>query len=192
VRIAYPSGPHDVFAVLTYRERFEELKEYSIRDHLTGVFNRDYFDESLERELALSQRRKSIVSLLFLDLDHFKRVNDVYGHQAGDRSLRAVGKILQAETRASDIVCRYGGEEFTLLLTDTDKGSAVEFAEGIRRAIERLGPSQEVPGKLTCTIGVACGPTEVSGAMGLVALADARLFEGKRAGRNLVVAESGG
>ena len=104
----------------------ESLRNQSICDPLTGLFNRRYMEESLEREFSRANRNKTSVAIVMMDLDHFKRFNDTFGHQAGDTLLRTLGDLLKRNTRGQDIACRYGGEEFALVLTDSNLAGAIQ------------------------------------------------------------------
>ena len=115
-----------------------KLENQSIRDGLTGLFNRHFMEISLERELSRASRRKQILAVLMLDLDHFKRFNDTYGHAAGDTALRGIAEIFRNSVRNEDITCRYGGEEFTIILPDVTIAVACQRAESIRRAVASL------------------------------------------------------
>ena len=164
-----------------------ELREQAIRDPLTGLYNRRYLSETLERELARAMREGYPVSLVMADIDHFKDVNDTYGHAAGDLVLRSLGCIFKADTRPGDIACRYGGEEFLLVLPNADARTAVARAEQLRKEIGRsrvawLGHDVGV----TLSLGVASFP--LYGATGdeVVAAADLALYAAKAAGRDRV------
>ncbi|HET9835325.1 MAG TPA: diguanylate cyclase [Rhodanobacteraceae bacterium] len=166
----------------------QSLREQSIRDPLTGLFNRRYLEASLPRELARVERRKSHVALLMLDLDHFKRYNDEHGHDAGDALLAKFGATLGNLCRSEDIACRYGGEEFTLVLVDIDAENALQRAEAIRNStthIELRHRGQRLPAP-SVSIGVAMSsdgilPEELRRA------ADQALYRAKREGRDRVV-----
>jgi len=166
----------------------QSLREQSIRDPLTGLFNRRYLEASLPRELARAERRQSHVALLMLDLDNFKRYNDSHGHDAGDALLAQFGQTLVHLCRGEDIACRYGGEEFTVLLVDIDAESAIVRAEAIRSAtsnIELRHRGQRLPAP-SVSIGVAMSiegirPEELKRA------ADQALYRAKREGRDRVV-----
>jgi diguanylate cyclase (GGDEF)-like protein len=184
----------DLFQVLTYRQRYEVLKAQMTRDALTGIYNRGFFDETLATSVARSQRAGSPLTLMMIDLDHFKELNDTYGHGAGDQALRAVASLIATTSRTSDVVCRYGGEEFAVLLPDTDLEQGLHLAERIRRELpaataRHAARWSERPA--TATIGLACFPLEVTTAEDLVQLADRRLYAGKALGRNRVVAGDG-
>jgi diguanylate cyclase (GGDEF)-like protein/PAS domain S-box-containing protein len=137
----------------------EELREQSTHDALTGLFNRHFLDESFERELLLAERTGHPVSVIMVDLDHFKAVNDRHGHLAGDEVLRVFGKLMKHNSRASDIVCRYGGEEFLLVLPGMTEGGAVERAEQLRRAMASTPVSHDGSQfTVTASFGVAAFP----------------------------------
>lgn len=167
----------------------EALKEQALKDALTGVWNRRALFDLLERELYRSQRDRVPVTLVMIDMDHFKAINDTYGHQTGDDVLReAAGRILQA-MRPYDFVGRYGGEEFLVVLPSCSPHNAVRRAEDFRLAIaERPVPTSRGPLEVTCSLGVAYYdfvllPQE------LIHRADAALYRAKAAGRNCVCAE---
>jgi diguanylate cyclase (GGDEF)-like protein len=177
--------------VLTYRQKYEVLQAQMTRDALTGVHNRGFFEEMLPLLLAHSRRTGSPLTLLMADLDHFKQLNDTYGHPAGDQALQVVAEAIAATCRTSDVVCRYGGEEFAVLLPDTDIKEGVHLAERITRAVSLAAGRQNARWSerpLTTTIGLACCPVDALTATDLVPLADRRLYAGKARGRNRVVA----
>ncbi len=172
----------------------ERLRLQSIREPLTGLFNRRYLEESLARELARCERRGLPLSLMMLDLDHFKAFNDLHGHAGGDALLSGFGQLLERLSRAEDIACRYGGEEFTLILPEADLTVAAARAEAIRSAVEvmrirHLG--QEMPA-VTASIGVAALPEHGRDPVVLLRRADEALYRAKREGRNRVVIAEGG
>jgi len=181
----------DVFQTLTYRQRYEEVRQRMVRDALTGVYNRGYFDEILPRAVAHAARYQEPLSLLLVDTDHFKTINDTHSHLTGDRVLRLVADTLGEHARASDTVCRYGGDEFIVILTAADSRAASAFAERFRRRLrERV--TAAVPAlpvaDVTATVGIATFLEDsVTSADDLVRLADNRLYVGKRAGRDRVV-----
>jgi diguanylate cyclase (GGDEF)-like protein len=180
-------GRRGAFAVLTYRERFEKLREVAVRDALTGLLNRGYFDESLEHELASGLRYGRSTGLLLVDADHFKRINDRHGHQTGDVVLRQFARILEEGSRDADIVCRYGGEEFAVVLPSVNRASALALAERLRRAVEASAFQGLEGASVTCSIGVSIHPEDGPTPSDLVAAADARLYAAKAAGRNRVL-----
>jgi len=165
-----------------------KLENQSIRDSLTGLFNRHFMQISLERELSRSARRKQVLAVFMLDLDHFKKFNDSLGHAAGDMALRAIADIFRASVRTEDIACRYGGEEFTIILPDVTPSVAVDRAESIRRAIEsmRLQLEGDILDNFTVSIGVALYPSDGETADLLLRRADLALYRAKRLGRNQV------
>jgi len=163
------------------------LAEQAIRDPLTGLYNRRFMEESIARELVRAARNGYPVSLVMCDIDHFKSVNDDYGHQAGDRVLRALGKLLRQRCRSSDIPCRYGGEEFLLVFPDMPGDIAMEWAEHARAAVEALVVRHE--GKIvrvTASFGVAVYPTHGTTARQVMSAADHAQYAAKTAGRNQV------
>jgi diguanylate cyclase (GGDEF)-like protein len=166
-----------------------KLENQSIRDSLTGLFNRHFMQISLERELSRAMRRNQMLAVYMLDLDHFKRFNDTYGHAAGDSVLQAIAEIFRTSIRTEDIACRYGGEEFTIMLPDVTPTVAYERAESIRRAVAnlRVPLDREVYGEFTVSIGVALFPNDGDAADLLLRRADQALYRAKRLGRNQVV-----
>ena len=166
----------------------ETLRVQSIRDPMTGLFNRRYLEESLGRELARCQRRSLPLAVLMLDLDHFKRFNDQHGHAGGDILLTDFGGLLQRMSRAEDIACRYGGEEFTLILPEATAAVAAVRAEEIRAAVE--GMRVQYLGRelhdVTVSVGVAAMPEHGSDPELLLRCADEALYRAKREGRNRV------
>ena len=172
----------------------EKLAALALTDGLTGLANRRAFDEALEREWRRTLREGSQMSLLLLDIDHFKRFNDLYGHQAGDDCLRAVAQAALGAVRQTDTVARYGGEEIALILPRVDGPGAAETAEKVRAAIEtlRLTYAESVEGgeSLTVSIGAATALARVGGTMrmpeSLLLTADNALYKAKHAGRNRV------
>ncbi|MBS0432785.1 MAG: GGDEF domain-containing protein [Proteobacteria bacterium] len=170
----------------------QSLREQSIRDPLTGLFNRRYLEASLPREFSRADRRKGQLALLMLDLDHFKRYNDRHGHDAGDALLAQFGAQLAQLCRAEDIPCRYGGEEFTVLLVDIDARRARERAEAIRAATARLElrhRGQRLPAA-SVSIGIAIYPDDAGTPEELKRTADQALYRAKREGRDRVVAHA--
>ena len=173
-------------------EANRRLEALSYTDALTGVANRRAFEQALDQEWRRAIRSKHPISVLMLDVDHFKTYNDAYGHQAGDECLVAVGSALAGiPRRAGDRIARYGGEEFVALLPATDSAGTAAVAERIRTAVEALGlPHSGAPGgRVTVSIGHATvQATEALSNGMLVAAADAALYEAKRGGRNRVAA----
>jgi diguanylate cyclase (GGDEF)-like protein/PAS domain S-box-containing protein len=179
----------------TLRTQLEEieklqvaLQEQAIRDSLTGCFNRRYLDETLERELSRSRREGYPLSLVILDLDHFKQINDTYGHLAGDRALTELAETLRADVRHEDVLCRYGGEEFVVLMPRMPLAKAVERAESWRRKIEDIRVSfGNFKLSFTASAGVAAYPDHGKMPDELTHAADKALYIAKNTGRNRVV-----
>lgn len=166
----------------------EVLRSQSIRDPLTGLFNRRYMEETLERELRRAVRGRRPIAVLMLDLDRFKHVNDRCGHAAGDALLRGLGALLQDGSRREDVACRYGGEEFVLVLPGTSLEDAGNRAEQLRVAVKSLRVPHEDArlGSVSVSIGVAAYPDHALDTPGLLKAADAALYRAKREGRDRV------
>jgi diguanylate cyclase (GGDEF)-like protein/PAS domain S-box-containing protein len=167
----------------------ETLHAQAVRDPLTGLFNRRYLDETLWRELHRASRRNSPVGVAMLDLDHFKRINDTFGHDAGDALLRELGQLLREKLRKSDIACRYGGEEFVLILPDSSLADTRQRVEQIRGLIKelRIPLRDQLGGAIATSAGVAAAPEHGSTAAELLSAADNALYAAKQAGRDRVV-----
>ncbi len=167
----------------------EQLRAQSIRDALTGLFNRRYMEESLERELSRSARSGQPVAVLMLDIDHFKRFNDTFGHQGGDALLRGLGQFLSQRTRGHDVACRYGGEEFVIILSGATKEAAARRAEILREDLQYMivEDAGKVLGKVTVSVGVAVAPDDGASAAELLHAADASLYRAKAEGRDRIV-----
>jgi two-component system cell cycle response regulator len=172
----------------------QRVYELSTRDGLTNLHNRRSFDERLQVELAFARRHGSLLGLLLLDLDHFKRLNDTYGHIAGDRTLMAVAQALGAQVRGEDMVARYGGEEIVVLVRDVPCEGVAALAERLRAAVEALRVGHQ--GKeLTVTVSIGAvvlRPARTTTAEELIAAADRRLYEAKSQGRNRACVTEGG
>lgn len=167
----------------------EVLKMQSVRDPLTGLYNRRYMEESLERELRRATRKNSSVGLMMLDVDHFKRFNDTFGHEAGDSVLRMLGNLFRTQFRGEDVVCRYGGEEFTIILPEASLEITHQRAEELRVAARRdaaqlRGQSLE---PVSLSIGVSSFPLNGATGEALLRAADAALYRAKEEGRDRVV-----
>jgi diguanylate cyclase (GGDEF)-like protein len=182
----------DVFQKLTYRQLYEQARTRMTRDALTELYNRGYFDEVLPPAVAQAQRYASPLSVMLVDVDHFKTINDSHNHLVGDRVLRLVAETLKEHARAADTVCRYGGDEFVVILSSADAESASAFAERFRRRLRdraRTGVPELGSLEITATVGIATlheDPLALT-PEDLLRLADNRLYMGKRAGRNQVV-----
>jgi diguanylate cyclase (GGDEF)-like protein len=176
-------------ALVSLRQR-ENLLIESVRDPLTGLFNRRYLEESIDREINRAMRSRRPLSIIMLDVDHFKNFNDSHGHAAGDAMLSALGKMLMARTRQGDVACRYGGEEFLLILPEAPLEVAYQRAEQLRIEARRLrvNPDNVELGPVTLSLGVAAFPKHGSTPRELLASADSHLYLAKNAGRDCVVA----
>jgi diguanylate cyclase (GGDEF)-like protein/PAS domain S-box-containing protein len=192
-QIAYLLG---IVVDITERKQLEQqlhqanvlLQEQAIRDSLTRLYNRRYLDEALPREFQRAERHSQSIGIIMIDVDHFKRFNDTYGHDAGDALLRAVGVFLQHHTRSEDIVCRYGGEEFTVVLPGASHEDASQRAEELRAGIQALvvtHQGQKMKG-ITASFGIAIFPAHGTTAEALVSAADQALYQAKYNGRNQV------
>jgi len=166
----------------------DSLHEQSIRDSLTGLYNRRFLEEFLLRELARADRKKHPLSIITMDIDHFKRINDTLGHGAGDIVLRRVGLMLQGFVRQSDIACRVGGEEFSVLLPEASMQIATQRAEAIRKAVQELKLKYEdhTLSDITISLGVAAFPDHGTTPVALLHAADQALYDAKYRGRDRV------
>ncbi len=172
------------------------LEQEIITDSLTGVFNRRYLDRRLDDEVASARRYKQPLSVMLLDIDHFKQINDQYGHQTGDQVLIALGEIATEVLRETDVLTRYGGEEFLILSPHTPLAGAIKLAERLRQHIEAydfglprtLGATPSA--KVTASIGVAVLDSDTGTAGSLVRAADESLYRAKQQGRNRVIADA--
>ncbi len=181
----------DVFQWLTYRQRYEEARTLMTRDAQTGLFNRGYFDESAPKHIAHANRAGHQMSLVMVDIDRLKHTNDRHGHQAGDQLVALVAAQLQHMVRSSDAACRYGGDEFVVLLTTADATASLIFSERLLDLITtRSREMSPLPpwAPVTVTMGVATYPDDGTSLPELVLRADARLYAGKRQGGARVVA----
>ncbi|HNP72145.1 MAG TPA: diguanylate cyclase [Kouleothrix sp.] len=167
----------------------EKLRHQSIRDPLTGLFNRRYMEESFEREVSRASRSGYPIGVLMLDIDHFKHFNDTFGHDAGDMLLREVGAALQAGVRAGDIVCRYGGEEFTIIMPATTREKLLERAEQLREIVKQMQIVYlgEPLGAITISAGAALLPAHGPNPRAVLGNADAALYRAKHNGRDQVI-----
>lgn len=185
----------DFFQALTYRQRYEQAREMALRDPLTGLYNRRFFQDSLARETEHSVRYRTPLALLLMDIDHFKVVNDEYGHQEGDRALRVVAGAIARTVRGADIACRVGGEEFAIIAPRATEEIANLLAQRVRAALSEDYRAADPPfgmDDLTLTVGLA----EMTGHESeplkalpdtLFLIADRRLYLGKSTGRNKIV-----
>ena len=175
--------------VLEAKRLMEHLRENSMRDAMTGLYNRRFLEEYVAALVSGAQRRKSPFSVLMLDLDYFKQVNDTYGHEAGDKVIKTLADILVRNVRASDLTVRYGGEEFVIVLLDTGAEAAVEVAEKIRTQVGETKMVLPGGGTLvkTISIGVAEFPNDSDTFWQVVKFADVALYKAKETGRNRVI-----
>ncbi len=163
----------------------EEIYRLTTVDGLTQIFNKRYFMETLEREISRAQRYQRSLSLIMFDLDHFKSVNDTYGHLAGDYVLKHLASVIKNRIRREDVIARYGGEEFAIILPEIDHENALVFAEKIRRLVERTQFNFEnTPLPITISVGVATATADVTGPDELIRRSDEKLYEAKASGRN--------
>jgi diguanylate cyclase (GGDEF)-like protein len=166
----------------------ETLHSQAIRDPLTGLFNRRYLEETLERELGRVKRAGAPLAVIMLDLDHFKQYNDTFGHSAGDELLSALGILLKNQIREEDIACRYGGEEFLLILPGASISIALERAEILRHAVKEMHQHHQGLKPTTLSLGVAVYPDHGDTGLQLIQSVDAALYRAKQAGRDRVMA----
>jgi two-component system cell cycle response regulator len=174
-----------------------QLLENALRDGLTRAFNRRYFVQRLAAEVRFAERHHQPLALLMIDIDHFKKLNDANGHQAGDDVLQAIVALFEDTLRAEDVLARYGGEEFAVLVRGVSRDNALVLAERLRRAVESFKVAHE-PAPLTVTVSIGVSAFPISDAAGeaapeqtgqkLIELADAALYRAKHAGRNRVEA----
>ena len=178
--------------VLDNAQLREMLREQSIRDPLTGLYNRRYMEETLKQELKRATRHLHPLGVIMLDIDHFKRFNDTYGHASGDRLLRQLGWFLQNHIRGEDVACRFGGEEFILIIPDTSMEAARQRAERLRQDVRKLRVQDDgqYHAGITLSIGIAISPQHGRTTENVLAAADAALYRAKQEGRDrAVVAE---
>ena len=177
---------------LEHAQAYARLETLATTDGLTGLVNHRHFQERLDEMLARAERHQKSVCLILTDLDHFKAVNDTYGHPVGDLVLREVASVLATSARKIDLVARYGGEEFALVLEETEAEGGVGFAERVRAEVaSRLFRSDQGNFRVTLSLGVACYPADARTKQALIDRADQALYAAKRAGRNRTVAAAG-
>jgi len=177
-------------ALLQHRslDEISKLQKLAVTDSVTGLTNHRFFQESLREELDRAIRYKRELSLLMIDVDHFKKFNDSYGHPAGDKALAQIARLLKKATRVSDRVSRYGGEEFAVILPETTKAVAADVAERIRTEFESISISvaSDQNYSFTLSMGLATFPLDANGPEKLIEAADQALYQAKTAGRNRV------
>jgi diguanylate cyclase (GGDEF)-like protein len=165
------------------------LQDKALRDALTGLYNRRYLEESLDREASRARRSEKPFGVMMIDIDHFKRFNDTFGHAAGDAVLRTVGQLLLSLARAEDIPCRYGGEEFVLVMSHASPATLRERAEKLRLGVQKLAiecDGRNV-GPITLSVGIAMFPDHGDSGQAVLQAADTAMYRAKAAGRNRVV-----
>ncbi len=169
-----------------------DLRQLSIHDPLTGLYNRRYMEETLDTEIRRAERRPQSIGVIMIDIDHFKAFNDGFGHAAGDQMLRAIGSLVMSRLRAGDIACRYGGEELVLILPEATEEAASHRAEDLRSSAKKLEVKhQDTPlGQVTISLGVAVFPAHGRTRDEILASADAALYKAKQDGRDRVVLAS--
>ncbi|MFC1657672.1 diguanylate cyclase [Candidatus Moduliflexota bacterium] len=174
--------------VIDYARLYERTKQLSITDGLTKVYNHRYFQEQLRREYARSGRHGTSLSLAMLDIDHFKRFNDTYGHQQGDIVLRELARLLQSQIRSVDLLARYGGEEFAVIMPETEDAVCLKVAERLRTMVKGHAiPGQDRALKVTVSMGLATVPRpDIASPAELISAADQALYRAKENGRNRV------
>jgi len=170
----------------------ESLRDQSIRDPLTALFNRRFMQESLDREIQRARRKQRPVAVIFIDIDHFKRFNDLFGHDAGDAVLRSFAALMRTFFRGDDVICRYGGEEFALILPESNEGDAAvrmtQFGEKVKgMALLYEGKTLD---KISVSVGIAAFPTHGSSIEELLQKADQALYASKAQGRDRVTVAS--
>ncbi|HEX2993549.1 MAG TPA: diguanylate cyclase [Anaerolineales bacterium] len=165
-----------------------KLREQAIRDPLTNLFNRRYLEETLDRELARAGREFYPVCIIMIDLDYFKKINDTYGHDAGDEVLRALAKTLIEQSRRGDFVCRYGGEEFVMVMPNITKRTAYDRARKLRKCLKALQvPYERHQLTMTLSMGIACYPANGETRQALLRAADLAMYAAKKAGRDHIL-----
>jgi two-component system, cell cycle response regulator len=189
--LGYITDPTDLDLLLARTRTLLEFKAYldvceeaAFTDHLTGLANRRRFERQLEREVNRTIRLGHPFCLVMIDIDNFKKLNDTFGHNAGDEAIRAIGKVLREGTRGIDLAARFGGEEFSILLVETPLGRGLEVAERLRVAVKSI--SMSFAGTVTASFGVAECPSCAQTANDLLKVADNLLYEAKRNGRDQV------
>jgi diguanylate cyclase (GGDEF)-like protein/PAS domain S-box-containing protein len=189
-RLAVSLAEHIALSLANLRLR-ETLHNQSIRDPLTGLFNRRYLEASIARELQRAGRKQRPVGIIMMDVDHFKKFNDTFGHQAGDGLLREMGAFLLKHTRGDDIACRYGGEEFTVILPEAPLEVTRQRAERMRQAVKGLFPQGDPTRSISLSFGVAAFPEHGAIPLDLLRAADRALYQAKAAGRDCIVVAEG-
>lgn len=179
--------------VISLQQNLEDVQRQSMTDSLTKIYNRKFFDQNISNSITAAKESGEPMCLVMTDIDHFKNFNDTFGHQTGDQVLRLVAKTICSNTKGSDLACRYGGEEFVVIMPNTDLISAIALSDKIRKSIQAKEllkrSTNEKLGRITSSFGVALltpSDTETT----LIERADAALYAAKRNGRNRVIAEN--
>lgn len=172
----------------TNRKQLEQIHDLSIRDSLTGLYNRRYMEETFDREIERMIRKERKLAVIMTDVDYFKTINDSYGHVVGDLVLAHIAQILKSNTRSSDIICRYGGDEFILILPECSKAEAVARADAIRMLVAQseLEFDSKRIRKITLSFGISELPENGQNRANLVSAADKALYLSKQSGRNRI------
>ena len=190
IGLRFIAAEHIALAVANIRLRVR-LRELAMRDQLTGLYNRRFLNEALDRELGRAARLGVSLGLIMFDLDHFKLINDTHGHDAGDAVLATVAALLRENLRTEDVACRFGGEEFLLLLCGSSYEDTMRRADDIRRAVEALHMQfngRDI-GPVSISAGVSAHPCNAQSAAELIHAADQALLRAKKAGRNTIVGQ---
>ncbi|MBN1543452.1 GGDEF domain-containing protein [candidate division KSB1 bacterium] len=180
-----------VASVLHKANIYQNTKELAFTDELTGIFNRRYFNQRYQREIGRAKRYKRMLSVLMIDIDHFKKFNDTLGHMQGDRALKEMAGLFEDNIRKADILCRYGGEEFVVILPEIHLEQALTVAEKLRKRVKNrnfIGEQHLPGGKVTISIGAAAFPENGSTADEVLNKADLALYAAKQQGRDKVTA----
>ena len=167
----------------------EKLEEQAKNDYLTGLYNRRYFDEKAKKALLKSTKKNSLMSLIVLDIDYFKKINDTFGHAIGDEVIKSLAELLKDNTRKEDIISRFGGEEFVVLLPNTSKEEAFDIAEKLRHKVEttKLNIYDKQFVKFTISLGIDESNNNSSNISEIINNADMALYEAKNSGRNKTI-----
>jgi diguanylate cyclase (GGDEF)-like protein/PAS domain S-box-containing protein len=187
-QLAVTVAEHGALALANLQLR-ETLRDQSIRDSLTGLYNRRYLEETLAREIQRAERKRQSLGVMMIDIDYFKNFNDTYGHEAGDEVLRGLSEFIQGNIRRGDTACRYGGEELTLILPDATLRDTKKRAEELRQGVKGLEISyrnKTLP-QISISVGIGCYPEHGESWTSLIRAADAALYEAKRQGRDRVI-----
>jgi diguanylate cyclase (GGDEF)-like protein len=167
----------------------ESLSRQSIQDPQSGLYNRRFMEESLQREMLRAARKQTHIGIIMGDLDHFKKFNDVYGHAAGDKIITQIGKLFKERFRGSDIACRYGGEEFLIILPESSPEDTLKRAEALREEIKKMDMvfQGQILGSITMSMGIASYPENGTRMEELLRVSDTALYKAKQEGRDKVV-----